>query len=77
MTVATTRFQHERAPCGRLVDGEHFQDQDDESLVTDNWYFACGCRVIHHEYHDGSVCQKVIRHDGAVLTDELDAEHHP
>jgi hypothetical protein len=77
MTATRTCFQHEQAPCGRLVDGEHYQDQDEETLVSDNWYYACGCRVVHHEYHDGSVGQKVIRHDGTVLTDELDAEHHP
>ena len=33
--------------------------------------FACGCRTIRHEYHDGSVSQKVIRHDGHVLVDEM------
>jgi hypothetical protein len=60
-----------------MVDGEHFQDQDEDGLVTDNLYFACGCRNIRHEYHDGSVFHKVIRHDGAVLEDELLAEHHP
>jgi len=35
--------------------------------------FACGCRTIHHEYHDGSVSQKIIRHDGHVLVDELNS----
>jgi hypothetical protein len=75
MTATSTCFQSEKAPCGRFVDGEHYQDQDEESLVTDNWYYACGCRSIRHEYHDGSICLKVVRHDGTTLVDELFAEH--
>jgi hypothetical protein len=74
MTATLTTFQSQQAPCGRIVDGEHYQDSDDETLVSDNWYYACGCRSIRHEYHDGSVCVKVVRHDGTVLADELDAE---
>jgi hypothetical protein len=53
------------------VDGETYQDRDDETLLTQEVDYACGCRVIRHEYHDGSVSQKVIRHDGTVLVDEL------
>jgi hypothetical protein len=75
MTATHTRFQSEKAPCGRIVDGEHHQDQDEESLVTDNLYYACGCRSIRHEYHDGSFSRKVVRHDGTVLVDELLAKH--
>jgi hypothetical protein len=71
MSATSTCFKHEKAPCGRIVDGEHFQDQDEESLVTDTFYYACGCRAIRHEYHDGSVCRKVTRHDGKVLVEEL------
>ena len=77
MAATSVLFKSEKAPCGRIVEGEHFQDhQDDEGLVTDNFYYACGCRVIQHEYHDGSVVHKVVRHDGSVLADELIAEHH-
>jgi hypothetical protein len=75
MAATSTRFASEKAPCGRIVDGEHYQDQDDDGLVTDNLYYACGCRVIRHEYHDGSACRKVFRHDGKVLADEIVAEH--
>ena len=75
MPATNTCFQSEKAPCGQTVDGEHYQEQDDEGLVTDNRYYACGCRSIRHEYHDGSVCRKVVRHDGKVLMDELVAEH--
>ena len=75
MIATTAGFQAERAPCGRMTDGEHCLDQDEEGLVSDSWYYTCGCRSVRHEYHDGSVCRKLIRHDGAVLVDELIAEH--
>jgi len=77
MTATTTAFRAEQAPCGRIVDGEHYQDGDEECLVTERWYYACGCRSTRHEYHDGSVCRKVVRHDGTVLADEFLAEHVP
>ncbi|HJZ58627.1 MAG TPA: hypothetical protein VKE74_27040 [Gemmataceae bacterium] len=77
MAVTSTRFTSGAAPCGQLVDGEHFQDQDEQCLVSDEWFYDCGCRIIQHEYHDGSISHRVIRHDGKVLTDEMDAEHHP
>jgi hypothetical protein len=75
MPVTSTIFKSEKAPCGRVVDGEHYEDRDDEVLVSDNFYFTCGCRVIQHEYHDGSVSRKVVRHDGRVLVDEHRDEH--
>ena len=71
MAATSTCFKAEKAPCGRIVDGEHYEDQDDEGLITDNFYYACGCRSIHHDYHDGSACRKVIRHDGTILVDEF------
>jgi hypothetical protein len=51
------------------------QDRDDEGLVVSDMYYACGCRSIRHEYHDGSLCRRIVRHDGRVLVDELIAEH--
>ncbi len=71
MASTTVAFTAEQAPCGQLAGGVHHQDQDDEALVTDGRDFACGCRTIRHEYHDGSVARKVIRHDGTILVDEL------
>jgi len=76
MAATKIPFTSQKAPCGRVVDGEHLQDQDDDGLVTDNFYYACGCQRIRREYHDGSVVSKVQRHDGSVLSDELIAEHH-
>ena len=75
MVATSTRFQSQQAPCGRIVDGEHYQDQDEQCLITDELLFDCGCRVIQHEYHDGAVSRRVVRHDGKVLDDELEAEH--
>jgi len=64
-------FKSRHAPCGKLVDGESYRDQDAEVVVTLETDYACGCRTIQHEYHDGTVSRKVIRHDGKVLVDEL------
>lgn len=64
-------FKSQPAPCGRVVDGEHFHDPDEEIVVTRETDFACGCRSIQHEYHDGTVSRRVIRHDGVVLVDEM------
>ncbi|MGH7752161.1 MAG: hypothetical protein ACREN5_05050 [Gemmatimonadales bacterium] len=75
MPTTRTRCTSEQAPCGRTVGGERYQDQDDQCLVADELFYACGCRSIRHEYHDGSVSRKVVHHDGTVLVDELIAEH--
>jgi hypothetical protein len=71
MSATSTSFNSQQAPCGRIVDGESYQDRDEETLLTQEMDYACGCRTIRHEYHDGSLSQKVIRHDGTVLVDEL------
>ena len=77
MAATSTVFKSEKAPCGQIVEGEHLRDQDGEGLVIDDVYYACGCRSIRHEYHDGSVVCKVVTHDGTALSDDLIAEHHP
>jgi hypothetical protein len=71
MAPTNASFKEQQAPCGQVVDGEHYEDRDPESLVTDELDYASGCRTICHEYHDGSVSRKVVRHDGTVLVDEL------
>ena len=71
MSITTTRFTNEKAPCGKVVDGERLRDRDDECLLTDELFYDCGCRTIRHEYHDGSVSCNVVRHDGKVLENEL------
>ena len=57
------------------MDEECREERDDEGLVISDIYYACGCRSIRHEYHDGTVCRRVVRHDGTVLVDELISEH--
>ena len=74
MASTTSAFQSQKAPCGRILDGQHVHDGDDDGLIEDDYYYACGCRTIHHELHDGSICERVVRHDGKVLVDEL-VEH--
>jgi hypothetical protein len=67
----TTRFSSAEAPCGRHTDGEVFQDDDEQAVVTREVDFDCGCRTIRHEYHDGSIAEKVLHHNGTVLLDTL------
>jgi hypothetical protein len=64
-------FTGQQAPCGRVSSGHRYEDHDDEVAVTRETVFDCGCQTIHHEYHDGSVSRRVVRHDGRVLIDEL------
>jgi membrane-bound inhibitor of C-type lysozyme len=71
MVLTNVGFKGQQAPCGQIVDCETYEDQDEEVLVTQELDYACGCRSIRHEYHDGSVSRKVIRHDGTVLVDEM------
>jgi hypothetical protein len=71
MVGTKTSFTQQQAPCGRLVNGETYQDRDEETVLTLEVDYSCGCRTVHHEYHDGSVSRKVVRHDGHVLVDEL------
>lgn len=68
---ANGNFKGQKAPCGRIVDGENYEDHDDEVVVTKETHYACGCRSSQHEYHDGSVSRRIVRHDGHVLVDEL------
>ncbi len=64
-------FKGQQAPCGRLVDGDLYEDHDDDVVLTQKTLYACGCQSIQHEYHDGSVSRKVVRHDGKLLVDEM------
>jgi hypothetical protein len=68
-------FTDERAPCGRVVSGEHYRDDDGEGLVIRDEYYACGCRSIRHEFHDGSIQVRSTRHDGKAVKGEFDPDH--
>ncbi len=74
MTTTDTLFDPERAPCGQIVAGSRHQDRDEECLLTDERVYACGCRTIRHEYHDGTFSRREVRHDGKVLVDRMNAE---
>jgi hypothetical protein len=71
MVLTNVGFRSQQAPCGQVVNTETFEDQDGEVLVTQEVDYACGGRITRHEYHDGSISRKVIRHDGRILVDEL------
>ena len=68
---ANGSFKSQQAPCGRIVDGELYEDHDDDGLMTLETFYACGCESIRHEYHDGSVSRRIVRHDGKLLADEM------
>ncbi len=76
MTFIDTSFEAEPAPCGQTVSGERHQDRDDECVLTDERTYACGCVAIRHEYHDGTFSRREVRHDGKVVVDRMNAEHH-
>ena len=67
---ANGSFKSQQAPCGRVVDGELYEDHDDDGLITQETIYACGCESIRHEYHDGTVSRRIVRHDGKLLADE-------
>ena len=72
MTIRDSGVHGTQAPCGQIVDVQRHEDlDDDDTHVTEALSYSCGCRSIRHEYHDGSVSNKVIRHDGKVLVDEF------
>ena len=75
MAPATTSISSQEAPCGRIVAGECRHEEDDEGLMINDLFFACGCRNIRHEYHDGTFLQRIVHHNGRVLLDELIADN--
>lgn len=72
MAIRDSGFQGRQAPCGQIVAVESHEDLDDDDVqVTEALSYACGCRSIRHEYHDGSMSRKIIHHNGKVLVDEF------
>jgi hypothetical protein len=68
---ASSTFRDRPTPCRRRKGGEQYEDRDGATLLTQLVVFSCGCRIVRHEYHDGSVGRTVVRHDGTALVDEL------
>lgn len=75
MTGTRTMFSDQIAPCGRKIGGEHLVDRDDDGLLIRDDYFACGCRRIRHEYHDGSTYITETRHDGKRVRGQFGPDH--
>ena len=76
MTTTNTGFLGGKAPCGRIVGGKRHREEDDDCLLTDIREFECGCRIIRHEFHDGSIRRHAVRCDGKVVEDESSSEDH-
>ena len=75
MTGTKTHLTAEKAPCGRVGDADRSQEDDFEGFRFDDVSYACGCRRIRHEFHDGSVRIRTVRHDGKILLDEHSGDH--
>lgn len=72
MKVSST-FNDQPTPCRRRRGGEQYEDRDDTTFLTELVVFSCGCRIVRHEYHDGTTIRTVVRHDGTTLVDERQA----
>lgn len=75
MTVTSTPFTGQQAPCGRLHDGERREFRDDRGMAIQEMIYGCGCRSSREEYHDGSIEYDVVRHDGKPLSHTTIGEH--
>lgn len=75
MVGTNTYVDREPAPCGRMEPGRRHREDDSFGLLLDDLTYACGCRRMRHEFHDGSVRIITVRHDGKVLSDEHSADH--
>ena len=75
MVGTKIHFIAELAPCGKIVSGDHYADEDNEGLSIRDEYYECGCRRICHEYHDGSTEERAIRHDGKLVEGEFGPNH--
>lgn len=75
MVGTRTQFTEEQAPCGKLRDGSRHREDDAAGLVIDDVTYDCGCRRTRHEFHDGSVRIRSVRHDGKVMRDEHSGDH--
>ncbi|WP_129666436.1 hypothetical protein [Phytoactinopolyspora endophytica] len=58
-----------------MTDGEHSESRDNQGLVSDQMLFDCGCKKSREEYHDGSIEETTVKHDGKLLSHETISEH--
>lgn len=62
------------APCGRTVEAYELADDDDFGMIIRSYRYTCGCRTVRREYHDGSVSERTVRHNGKKITSKLRPE---
>ena len=48
MVGTSSAFAAEKAPCGRLVRGSRYHEDDDSGMVFNDVSYDCGCRTIVH-----------------------------
>jgi hypothetical protein len=70
VTATINRFGATLAPCGKTQAGEHYVNEDQQGLVTEEISYLCGCKSTHEEFHDGSYHRMTVDHHGRVLVDE-------
>ena len=75
MVATTSQFTGRQAPCGNVQDGDLFESEDAQGLITEQRRYKCGCQWLRQEYHDGSVYHRIVRHDGKVIEDQIIGEH--
>ncbi|MEU5850225.1 hypothetical protein [Saccharopolyspora shandongensis] len=57
------------------MNGVRHREGDAAGLLVEDVAYECGCRAMRHQFHDGSVRIRKVRHDGKVLVDEHSADH--
>ena len=67
----TATVKSQKAPCGKIVDGVTYEDRDEQTILTEEHCYSCGCLVIRHQYHDRSLSRKEVQHNGKILVDDL------
>ena len=67
----TATVKSQKAPCGKIVVGVTYEDREEQTILTEEHRYSCGCLVIRHQYHDGSVSRKEVQHNGKILVDDL------
>ena len=68
---ANGSFKGQQAPCGRIVDGESYEDHDDEVVVTQEIDLCVRMPEHPARVPRRRVSRRIVRHDGHVLVDEL------
>ncbi|WP_433655105.1 hypothetical protein ACQPW1_29840 [Nocardia sp. CA-128927] len=57
-----------------MVNEDLSDDDDDFGMVIHVHRYSCGCRTVRRDYHDGSVGERTVRHDGKKVASQLRPE---